>query len=642
MINKFLSFISLYVLLLMSPMSLLAQQEQLFPLGSNPVITNYLKIHPMDASKMAVANDTLDIPFVDDFSSTQVYPDQNLWINNYVYINSTYPRNPISVGVATFEGLDAYGNPYNNTSASVQGSCDTLTSKPLFLLTKPASAGGGQYQPSDSITLSFYFQKKGWGDAPESTDSLVLEFYSPVTNQWSRQWFSKGLISNGQDTVFTLVQLRIINTDFLQDGFKFRFRNFGAKTGSLDHWHIDYVRLYKAYNSFSGQMDTSLVDVAMTQPGRSLMTEYTSVPWDHFISLSPTAQQNLLRDSLSMDYRVNDINPNDVGFNNRIYDYQGSYVAGFGADNGNIFPGRPNNQNLRYTFLLDSVFPNSPSQTVDSTTFTVKNYFSNGNSFGGTKSNDTVTYLQEFYNFYSMDDGSAEAGYDLISAPTGKVAMKFEVFKPDTLRAVRIFFTQYGDSVNNYLFSIKIWSSLSPETVIYSESNKRAVYVDQINGFANYVLDQIVPVNGTIYVGFQHQQNYPNGIHLGFDKNTASNSRMFYNVGSGWVQTAITAGTFMIRPVMGDSLLFVGLPESGKSAFDFYLAPNPASENIHISVSDRNEIAQMQVLSLEGKLIESSTFQSEFNTSSLMQGVYFIRLVKSNGAFAIKKLIIAR
>jgi hypothetical protein len=186
-------------------------------------------------------------------------------------------------------------------------------------------------------------------------------------------------------------------------------------------------------------MDTLLQDVSMTQPGKSLMQEYTAVPWDHFISLSSIDQQNLLRDSSQMDYRVNGNAPSDVGFNNRIYNYAGSYVAGFGADNGNIFPNRPPQQNLVYAFGVDSIFPNTPSLLPDSNRFTILNYFTNGNAFSGLKTNDTTRYTQEFYNYYSFDDGSAEVGYDLINAPNGKVAMKFEIFKPDTLRAVRIF-----------------------------------------------------------------------------------------------------------------------------------------------------------------------------------------------------------
>jgi hypothetical protein len=630
----------LVVLAVLLTTSVSAQHERLTPLYVNSVLNDYLINLPSNANKILAPVDTVDLPFVDDFSYGGVYPTENLWADKDVFVNTQFPRNPITIGVATFDGLDEFGQPYDKSASVIQGGCDTLTSKYIRLLTRPSSQGGGQYTLADSITLSFYWQKKGLGDGPDSNDSLVLDFYNFNTNQWSRQWFLKGIISGGQDTVFTSVQIRITNAAFLTDGFRFRFRSHGSRTGSLDHWHLDYVRLFKAYNQFSGQMDTLLQDVAMTKAAGSLMNEYTSVPWDHFISLSSVDQQNLLKDSAKMDYRVNGNSPSDVGFNNRIFNYAGSYVAGFGADNGNIFPNRPHSQNLVYTFGVDSIYPNTPSWDDDSTFFTIKNYFTNGNAFSGLKTNDTTTYTQEFFNYYSFDDGTAEVGYDLINAPNGKVAMKFDILKPDTLRAVRIFFVQQGTDVSNKFFTIKIWSSLSPETVIYQESGLKPAYINTLNGFANYVLTGIVPVSGTIYVGFQ--QVLGDGLHLGFDRNTASNSRMFYNIGAGWVQTAITSGSFMIRAVMGDSNLFVGIPEQPLASASFTMFPNPASDIVTISSPFENEFARYEIMSVDGKLVRSDVFTPIISTADLPSGLYVVRVLLANKQTSQQKLVISR
>jgi Secretion system C-terminal sorting domain len=633
--NKLL--LSLAVLL---TTSLSAQHERLTPLYGNAVLKDYVSNLPANANKFMSLVDTVDLPFLDDFSYGGVYPTENLWADKDVFVNNQFPRNPITIGVATFDGLDEYGQPYDNSASTIQGGCDTLTSKYIRLFTRPSSQGGGQYTLADSITLSFYWQKKGWGDGPDSNDSLVLDFYNFNTNQWSRQWFLKGIISGGQDTMFTSVQIRISNAAFLTDGFRFRFRTYGSRTGSLDHWHLDYVRLFKAYNQFTGQMDTLLQDVAMTKPAGSLMNEYTSVPWDHFISLSSIDQENLLKDSSKMDYRVNGNAPSDVGFNNRIYNYAGTLVAGFGADNGNIFPNRPQEQNLVYNFGVDSIYPNAPAMDDDSTFFTVKNYFTNGNAFSGLKTNDTTTYKQDFYNYYSFDDGTAEVGYDLINAPNGKVAMKFDILKPDTLRAVRIFFVQQGADVSTKYFSIKIWSSLNPETVIYQESGLRPAYINELNGFANYVLTGILPVSGTIYVGFQ--QVLGDGLHLGFDRNTASNSRMFYNIGAGWVPTAITSGSFMIRAVMGDSNLFVGVPEQNLEVATFTLFPNPSSDVVSISSNRENEFVRYEIMSIDGRLVRSEAFTPKMSTANLPPGLYIVRVLMANKQSVQQKLVISR
>lgn len=634
--KKFISIICFIVQLV--PFRIMAQSEQLFPLGSNPVIKQFQLQHGQAGILRSSVN--LDLPFIDDFSSTQVYPDLSLWLDRNVYVNNHFARNMLTIGVATFDGLDENGDPYNNTAGSIQGGCDTLTSRPINLLTAPS---GGQYQLSDSLTVSFLYQKKGWGDAPDFVDSLVLDFYNPTSNQWSRQWFAKGGISSGQDTVFIAAEVRVRNAAFLKDGFQFRFRTYGSKTGSLDHWHLDYIRMYKAFNSSTSQLDTAWTDVAMTQPCRSYLDGYTSVPWSHFMSLSSQAQGDLILDNATMNYLITAPQPADVGFNNRIYDYQGNITGSFGATNGNIFLARPNNQNLDYSYpVSNSVFPASSAINSDSALFVIKDFFSNGNANPGLKSNDTVTYTQEFYNYYSYDDGTAEGGYDLIGTNTGKLAMKFDLLKPDTLRAIRFFFTQYGDSVNNYLFTIKIWSSLSPETVLYQEINQRAAYIDSLNGYATYVLDQLIPVSGTIYIGFQQQQNFPNGIHLGFDKNIASNSRMFYNTGSGWTQTTVANGTFMIRPVFGDSTLFTGINPVQVTSSEMQVYPNPASSFVNLKIPQYSSAVSIEVYSLTGQLIIKQRFSERVDISELNPSTYLIRVVYNDGRSMSKMLNIQR
>src|SRR5687767_6429149 len=57
---------------------------------------------------------TLQLPFIDDFSysTKQIYPAQGRWTDEMVFINSGMGRNPQSIGVATFDGLNKNGYPY--------------------------------------------------------------------------------------------------------------------------------------------------------------------------------------------------------------------------------------------------------------------------------------------------------------------------------------------------------------------------------------------------------------------------------------------------------------------------------------------------------------------------------------------------
>jgi hypothetical protein len=623
----------IFFLLVFTCFQLQAQEELVAP-GTNPVIKKYLLEHPASALRGTASVNTIDLPLIDDFSYEGVYPDTALWLDNYVFVNKTFARNPITIGVATFDGLNADGNAYVDNNPLAQASCDTLTSKPLFLLTRPGSQGGGQYSPDDSIRLGFFFQKKGWGDTPDNSDSLVLEFYNPSTNRWSRQWFSRGGITAGQDSIFNEVNLSINDTAFFKDGFQFRFRNYGSQTGALDQWHLDYVRLYKAKNTFSGQYDTTLYDVAFVDPAISLIDGYTSIPWNAWKSLSVNDQETLTKDNGAMSYR-NLGSLQDIGFNHRIYDFNGSRVGGHGADNGNIFvsiqPGK-----YSYSYPVDTILPLTPEWTPDSNFYTVRNFFSNGNVFEGLKSNDTVEYKQFFSNYYSYDDGTAEAGYDLVNTPQGKLAQRFDLIVPDTLRAVRMHFVQQSQSVANKLFTIKIWSSLNPEVVIYQESNQRPVYTSELNGFATYVLDQLVPVSGTIYVGFQ--QVLADGLHLGFDRNTTSNNKMFYNFNGNWLNVAVANGSFMIRPVMGDSALFTGLPEVTSSKIEIF--PTPASDAVNIRYEDAAQVERMFVYTADGRKMEDTIFAESLNTENYVSGVYFVNLKLRNGRNVMQRFVI--
>ena len=171
--------------LIVSITNAVAQDEGIVPLSNNPVLINeWKKINSETAnagSKMQSAtNDTLLLPFIDDFSNQFMFPDPALWQDSDVFINADFPRNPPTIGVATFDGLNKFGNPYY-VAVSGNGGCDTLTSQPL---NTEDDGQGNTYNPTSGLFLSFFYEQKGWGDRPESGDYLYLEFFNPVSNSW--------------------------------------------------------------------------------------------------------------------------------------------------------------------------------------------------------------------------------------------------------------------------------------------------------------------------------------------------------------------------------------------------------------------------------------------------------------------------
>ena len=123
----------LSVALLLFPATSKGQSEVLEPVTSNQQIKTALQHREYLRTGM-VGPDTLKLPFFDDFNQYSVWPDANLWTDSSAFINYNFPINPPTLGVATFDGLDFEGNPYNNSNVNAAGLCDELTSNQSIFL----------------------------------------------------------------------------------------------------------------------------------------------------------------------------------------------------------------------------------------------------------------------------------------------------------------------------------------------------------------------------------------------------------------------------------------------------------------------------------------------------------------------------
>ncbi|RLD52198.1 MAG: hypothetical protein DRI94_03865, partial [Bacteroidetes bacterium] len=214
-------------------------QEYTISLNSNPQIESYLKKHPNSEKKYTASKDPLELPFWDDFSDSNMFPNSNLWQDQTAYINNTLAINPPSIGVATMDAVDSQGKIYETADYNTEFIADSLTSQPINL----------NYPGNTTIFLSFFYQPQGIGDAPELNDSLFLEFYAPDDGQWNKVWSVAG--SDNKD--FTFVILAVNEAKYLKNNFQFRFRNYASFGTSVypslatncDFWHIDYVYLNK-------------------------------------------------------------------------------------------------------------------------------------------------------------------------------------------------------------------------------------------------------------------------------------------------------------------------------------------------------------------------------------------------------------
>jgi hypothetical protein len=435
--------------------SLFFSQEYLGPLHTN---INYLygdlkpqqanNNSPVTAQKTTTTG--LFLPFTEDFfySSTNNYPDQSKWSDSMVYVNSGFPIAPPSIGVATFDGLNKHGYPYGPELANLTYSypADTLTTQKINLYT---SSTQQTLDPFSDVALSFYYQARGNGDSPEVGDSLIVDLYKPLANKWiSRVWYSKGNTnSNINDTVFKRAFLRIQDTAYFHDGFKFRFRNRASITGNFDHWNIDYIFLDQGRGD--SLFDTVRNDITIAEIPTSFLKNYSSMPFHQY-------DGSEMDSSLSVRIRNNSALQPNVGYKYQIYDKTNNLVFNeYDGGYANLNPYQPNTfspPDYGYSNVSAHAFPvikdTFALMPTDSTDYRIKHFvFLNTGTLSSNDfnlNNDTVTQFLSFRNYYAFDDGSAEGGY-YVNGAGGKMALKITLNKPDSLRALRIYFDPVGN-----------------------------------------------------------------------------------------------------------------------------------------------------------------------------------------------------
>jgi hypothetical protein len=564
--------------------------------------------------------DTLELPFIEDFSDGPQKPNPVKWLDADVLINSDYPIKPPSIGVATFDGLDGYGKPY---AASIsQGSADTLTSSPINL----------RYQSGDSIYLSFFYQPKGLGNFPEYVDTFQLEFKNPNDTVWRYAWSSKGEDFPQSYQDFKQVMIPIRDTAYLKKGFQFRFRNYAQLNGSYDHWHLDYIRLDKNRS----KNDTLFNDVGFMYRSRSLLKEYQSVPYKHFLPLA--------NDNMDETYNLTFFNQT-ANVTNRFYGYKFLY-----EDNSSVAdflemeahgPLIPRGQYL----LTDPVKYTYEDRGTDWTVYYLK-HFLDANTDNNAL-NDTSVYTQILSNYYALDDDTPEDRIYLNNDQTGFVSQRFETYLGDTLKAIQFYFNRVNDGVIDKPFTLMVWnagSNVPGELVLSQEVLYPAANADY-NKFYTYTLD--VPVYlpaGTYYVGWA--QAVPFEINLGFDRNMLNNDRIFYNLSGNWYNYSAESGTLMIRPLFREPFdIYVGTSEPNTQGSGWNVFPNPANGYTGFHTAGDNSNSTISLSDLSGRILQTYFLQGselEIETSALVNGVYIVTETNSKTNYRTSKLLVVQ
>jgi hypothetical protein len=582
---------------------------------SYPVVYNTLSLYPP-----FYIYDTIGIPDVSDtiwISNPAYFQDSarqfflpisdssKIWLDHYAYHNYRFGVNPRSLGVVTFDGLNEQGYPYQ-IGTSVTNYGDKLTSKPINL---------GSFSASDSVYFSFLYQPQGLGDVPENGDSLLLEFYAPELSQWFHIWS----VSGGATIPFKAVHVNVNDTKFFKPGFQFRFRNYGGLSGALDHFHVDYVHL----RSLSAFNDTTFKDFAFSNPINTLLKTYTSVPWDHYKAsvgskMTDSLFVNLYNGSTSAEnYQNGQLTINQSNLQQGLYVLPGFLLAE-GQINYNPLSFLDSYHDLSIGYEYSKVLPGI-SQEFD-VVGTASAQFPN------LYQNDSTSFKQLFSNYYSYDDGSAEAAF----GPTGtqaRLAIRFDTYEPDSLIGVNLSFLPSVVDVSQKLFLITVWDNDNgqPGNVLYEDdafSPRQPSYVNGNNNYQSYYFTDTVKVavGTTFFVGWR--QLDPDRLNLGLDRNIDNHSTIRYSVdgGNNWY-TAPFSGSAMLRPIFS-TLIDATLQTNEMEEKELTIYPNPSNGKLTVEFQNGNQ-APLFVYNQLGQLMMSSD-SNQLDLSPLNAGIYFI------------------
>lgn len=628
MINKLLLQFTLWMTL---NIAFIQAQEYVLPLFTNINYHTYYSqqfLKPNSTSK--VSSISLSLPFFDDFNyaDKQPYPDINRWQDSSVYINYGYAKYPLSIGVATFDGLNKRGVPYQNiTTSNISDPADTLTSQSINLHHNSSYT----YTPADSIALVFYYQRMGNGDNPESDDSLILDFLKPAQNVWqNRIWSVTGSnIAPVNDSTFTKVHIYITDTAFFHDGFKFRFRNKATPVGSVDHWHVDYIKLDK--NLY--KTDTIVDDMAFYYMSDPLLKNYSAMPYNHFL---PT---EMAISTINHIKNNNKYTTKNVNYQFNLYDNAGNFLYNYNGGSANVTPGRdtvPVHQqpNISYTFTL-----------TDTTRFYAKHFI---NTVPDTWSyNDTLIQCTPLTNYFAYDDGQAELGYYLKFYGT-QVALRYTLNVTDTLRAMDIFFIPVNSSniSNKNIFRMCVWSSSGgqPGSLIYRDSLMAPIFLDWgYNQLPRYPLTTpLILSPGTYFFGIQcYPPSSQYSVTIGLDVNYNHSNAMYYNSTGVWNPSSVK-GSLMIHPVFGDSAKAVGIQQIAIKQ-DVFVYPNPISNGQYLNIQNEyKDPYQIKIINLLGQEVFSNYYTQstiQVPVQNIPSGIYIVQIITPSSIIN-KKLVV--
>ncbi len=508
-----------------------------------------------------------------------------------------------------------------------------------------------------------------WGirilDTLYASDTIMLpcdSVFIPET-KWEHVWSSRGMtldsfLLENDSFYFRQVMIPIKDSVYFRKDFQFRFFNFASISNenlqswqsNCDYWNVDYIVLDRNRS----REDTTHKDITFVGRAESFLKNYESMPAYQY-EFDPINRP--IKRSLKMYISNLDNGNQTANYSFKVFNDAGNSDTTMSWDGGSGDL-QPFNQ-YGYSAIPAFAFPPVRSSfkipgNRDSIYFDIKHYIDGDPQLG---LGDTLTFRQEFKNYYAYDDGSPEFGYGLTPAGS-QLAYRFELSKRDTLRAIDFYFNKTLTGANVQFFNLVVWDDLNdgPGNIIYFQEREKPAFASGLYNFYRYQLDSAVPVQGVFYVGWV--QLTSKNMNVGFDANNDASNNIYFNVtGNEWEKSNYK-GSLMIRPVLGKKLF----PEESlplKSSMDlFRIAPNPSYDGmINLKflsypgytndvefVDLEEEVLQkmeVYVFNLMGQKVYQNRYTPSINLSNLPDGIYIVRIFDqvNNTAMSQKLLI---
>jgi hypothetical protein len=574
------------------------------------------------------------LPFVDDFSYKGPFPHPDYWTDRDVFVNSTLGKNPVSVGLATFDGVDQSGTPYGGDF----GRADHLTS--AFINMNSAISG--------QCFLTFYIQAGGYSYVPVNTELLILEFKNE-NGEWEE--ISSYSSANHSDTESFHFKSIMVEDRFFYDDFQFRFVNLADGTGMNSNWHVNYIKLA---NEFQADLIFEN-DIAFTHEPGSILERYTAMPFRQFVGFEREELTNEIKIGLFNHFSgTRQADPSNLRITETTSGQQAlsetllEVPPVVDENQRDLAPGRhffTNNLQNEEPFKnnVESIASGLEDKMILRMDYSFQQ---NEEQIPELRRNNEVSSKTVIDDYYAYDDGSAERALNIFFGSGGSspsLAIRFRNNIGDTLRGVALNLPRISPGDRNKRFRIMVWGASLEDEPLFESENIGPIFVDvfhdSIQGFSTYALRSpetgqdtaIFIPPGDFHVGWKQISRGDNGVYVGFDSNNPGKAdNLYFNDGAIWrSMNAVNPnvqGAVMIRPVFSDGpVIQTNVRDITGKPDRFNPYPNPTGNWLHfdmLEISPENQV--VEVYSVDGRFFPVTVEDQRINVSQLPAGNYIL------------------